>query len=121
MVAIAHRKSSNVYIDMLKVSVLIVSSKKQYTFLIKNNNIGGNILPWESSNGITYQWCIDGADYFVIVLQQTTLRTIVHECVHMAQYILDNKGIGTGIDNTETLAYLVDYLFSEVVKVLGIK
>jgi hypothetical protein len=35
--------------------------------------------------------------------------TLTHEVVHASTFIMENKGIPTGKDNDEVLAYLVEY------------
>jgi len=49
-----------------------------------------------------------------------TSDTLVHECVHVASFILELAGVPVSAKEDEALAYLVGYIWSEVVKKVGI-
>jgi hypothetical protein len=55
-------------------------------------------------------------DCAYIYLKDYTHRVLVHECIHVAQWILDKKWIKTGIKNTEVLAYVTDWIYNEFLK-----
>jgi hypothetical protein len=45
------------------------------------------------------------------------IATLVHECVHAAMAVLDDKGVPISRENDEALAYTIDYLFATLRKV----
>ena len=46
----------------------------------------------------------------------TSLAFLVHEVSHIAHLILNNKNIPCNIDTLEVVAYLEQYLFTEIIK-----
>lgn len=46
--------------------------------------------------------------------------TLVHECVHVASFILDMAGIPVTSKDDEALAYLTGYVWKEVVSKVGV-
>ena len=50
--------------------------------------------------------------YTMVLTPRATRGTWVHECVHMADFIMHSVGIPTGYKNTEVRAYLTAHLFS---------
>lgn len=62
----------------------------------------------------------DGVLWWSIVIEDdATTATVVHECVHMADFIMDKLGIPTGVKNTEVRAYLTADIFRGVMQILG--
>lgn len=43
-------------------------------------------------------------------------RVVVHECVHIVNFIFKSKGIDLHLDNDESQAYLTDYIFELIHK-----
>ncbi len=48
----------------------------------------------------------------------TFAGVIVHEVVHLVDFLLDYKGIETRCVNTETKAYMCEWLFNEVMNLI---
>ena len=44
--------------------------------------------------------------------------SIMHECIHAAQFVLDDKGLNTSHLNTEAVAYLAEYYFTQFLAAL---
>lgn len=56
-------------------------------------------------------------EHIAICIEYTSkASTYCHECLHVAYYILDSKGITCPKSNHEPLAYLMSYLIDEVEK-----
>ena len=56
---------------------------------------------------------VDGKAWFGLVIKpEATRATWAHECVHIADFVMDHIGIPTGVKNTEVRAYLVGHLFA---------
>lgn len=49
---------------------------------------------------------------------KVTLQVLVHECVHIVNFIFKAKGIVLDVDNDELQAYLTDWVFNEINKTL---
>lgn len=77
----------------------------------------GVFIPIEHETGETIKilWLkkFDGSIYDIGVVS--------HECVHAAQYILDDCGIDVDWNGTEQVAYLQEWLFKEILKGLEFK
>lgn len=57
----------------------------------------------------------EGVTWFCAYLPKVIkIHTLAHECVHLANLILDQAGVQTTATNDEALAYLVDHLVREV-------
>lgn len=57
----------------------------------------------------------------VIGVFDGNLYTLVHECVHAAMAVLQQVGIDPLSNNSESLAYLVDWLVAQGVKALNLR
>lgn len=55
----------------------------------------------------------DQSGAFFILVKSKSVPLVVHECAHVAVYILSCLGISYDVDNQEPLAYLSEYLFKE--------
>lgn len=60
--------------------------------------------------------CESGAVIFLLVASD--LRTLCHESVHAAWFVLDCARIKVEVDNHEALAYLTDWIFHTASKCL---
>ena len=60
--------------------------------------------------------CTDGAIVFLLVADD--LRTLCHESVHAAWFLLDHARIKVDVHNHEALAYLTDWIFDTTQKAL---
>ncbi len=55
-----------------------------------------------------------------MVLPEGVANSIIaHECVHVADYLMDHVGIPMGVECTEVRAYLVGYMISEIEANIG--
>lgn len=55
-----------------------------------------------------------GEEWFSLIITKSARDgTLVHECVHMADFIMESLGIPTGVENTEIRAYLTQHIFCE--------
>ena len=72
------------------------------------NNLGYQFAS-ETLGGV----CIHKGDDTYIFMFEDKISTIMHECVHAAQMSLDYRGVPTGVENTEGVAYLAAWIFDE--------
>ncbi len=57
----------------------------------------------------------NGAARFSMVIKpEATKATWAHECVHIADFVMDHLSLPTGVENTEVRAYLVGHLFANL-------
>lgn len=62
----------------------------------------------------------DGLAWFsMVITRRANMSTWAHECVHVADFIMDHLGIPTGAENTEIRGYLVGHLFHGLQDGLG--
>lgn len=50
----------------------------------------------------------------MVIKPVATKATWAHECVHIADYVMDYLSLPPGVENTEIRAYLVGHLFSRL-------
>jgi len=48
----------------------------------------------------------------MVIKPHATKATWAHECVHIADFVMDHLGLPSGVENTEIRAYMVGHLFS---------
>ncbi len=60
----------------------------------------------------------DVAWYNMVLPEGIPVKTIVHECSHAIDFIMDDVGVPINVDNTEIRAYLLAELFSDAMKVV---
>ena len=95
--------------DVLSYDVVwfIWSKEEFYNYMIKQNiEVDIDLLNhWFSvcKCCVWYIYLHDKSDYI-----------LVHEIVHIVQWILDDKWINTWFDNTEILAYNIDWCFRKL-------
>jgi len=58
----------------------------------------------------------DGGTYFFMGVFNGNISTLCHECVHIVDWILSNKGIPISAENSEVRAYLTDYVFGSALQ-----
>lgn len=105
------------WLNNLEITVIV--DRKHLKKVIKANKIKKELLslddwddPWV--NGLALVLEIKGYKYFVIMLKDTSDRVLVHESVHMVHYICDEKMIPLVVENSETIAYMTDYLYRKL-------
>lgn len=120
MSAIEIRKNKTVTVEALNTYVIIIDNEKCLNVLRQNKFEEDYLKGAWSCNGHSMVLTHDGSIYYVIVIKKKERRVVVHECVHMAHQICFHKGIPVDIDNSEIIAYLVDFLVEEVLKITKI-
>ena len=92
-----------IYNDTFWFEVVITDKKKHYPYQIP---IRAEAI------------CHIEPDIAHLYIKTKTHRVLVHESIHIGQAILNHKGIKTGYNNTEILAYVTDWIYNEVLKLL---
>ena len=104
------------------LQILVIDKKSDFKRLVKEFRLKGSSVAsdWTDANGSIAVLERDGTTHFVFIFPTKDDRVIVHESVHMAQAITDHKGIPvTAV--SEVLAYLTDYLYSEITTLWRLK
>lgn len=58
---------------------------------------------------------IDGSAWFFMVIpDDLPVWKLAHECVHLADFVMDEVGVPTDVSNSELRAYLVDSIMQQV-------
>ena len=62
------------------------------------------------------QWftSYEGSSVSYLYLKDRSDYILLHECIHIVQGVLARKWIDTGYENTEVLAYNVDWLYRKL-------
>lgn len=61
----------------------------------------------------------DSENKYELVFVNTEPHVIVHECVHLKNYIFKHIGFALSIDNDEIEALFVDWLFKEISNIVN--
>lgn len=59
--------------------------------------------------------------YSLYLGPESTITTWAHECVHLADMIMDRAGIPTEASNTEIRAYITGHLLAQIMALLNVK
>lgn len=112
-------------VALFKQDVLVIDSKKGLKKYIKANgdDIDSEMLidAWETSNAFVYKCTIDNKPWITICIVNKSAASLCHEAVHVAAEIMRNAGIPESDDTEELRAYLVQYVFAETCKIVGIE
>ena len=114
------KKAHTFYSDLYKEGFIFLPgfTQKQVNSLLKKFKVEDSV-DIEGCDGLTV-FCQN----FVLIWSKhkdksiESLSTLVHECVHAANMILDHKGIPMSLENDESQAYLVEWIFENCLKVL---
>lgn len=103
------------------LEVLLVTNKKCFKHFTENNNFPDDYdlsNTWLDNGRSCVMETKQGVCFFVLFLRDHSTRVIIHECVHMIHQICDEKGIPLTVDNSETIAYMTDFLTCKVLSIL---
>lgn len=114
------KKATTFYSDLFKEGFVFLPgyTQKQVNTFLKRFKVEDSI-EIEGCEGLTVF-----SQNFVIIWSKykdksiESLTTLVHESVHAANMILDHKGIPMSLENDESQAYLVEWIFENCYKVL---
>lgn len=101
---------------------LLMTKKKQLDFFADNNEVDMDSDMFECYHGLCFQLETNNmGTVYIVCIHNKEYRTLVHELAHLADMILDEKGIPNTTENTEIRAYLIERLFEESCKALKLK
>lgn len=102
-------------LPLYSCTISFFTSKEELTKATKIESDYEFICFDRMSNGEIY---ILASDLWGSNTEVNFLRCISHECNHAAMCILNNVGVKFDFDNQETLCYLQDFIFSEILSAL---
>lgn len=103
------------HIDVFDTSIPVFTSDKARIKYIEKK--GGNPQPINGKfrGAAPYDVVGDGGVIFSLILpKDAEISTWAHECVHVADLVMDYSGIPTGVKNTEIRAYIVGHLMDQL-------
>lgn len=102
------------------LQILIISDKKSLKkFLSKNQWMENNTINCLDDNGGSYVlFNEENIPHFILYINKISQRVIIHECTHLVHQIMNYKGIPISIDNSEIMAYMTDFLSTQVMNLL---
>ena len=62
---------------------------------------------------------LEGSGYSIIVVPPNQLNLVIHECLHLKNCIWNHIGYKPISNNDEVDAYLIEYLFDQVLKTIN--
>ncbi len=118
------KNAKTIVLDWLNdLEILVITCRKHFNQYVKENGLESDRCSkdWEASNGSCLVIEDDGLEYYTVLIVAKEPRVICHEAVHMAHYICNAKGIPLSMENTETIAYLTDHIFKNIMKICRMK
>ena len=116
---IAPKGSKVVLVDWLNTEILIITTQAQHEEFLKLNEDAPEHFrsAWKENNGYACHVEVSGEPSFIVLLRSR--KVLVHECVHVAEMVMESKGIRFSARNMfEVRAYMIDYVVRLVKKSL---
>lgn len=97
-----------IYADPFKVQIAVLKSFKALCKQFPN------APTFQCANAGAVMWEDEGEMWFAMVIPRgLPVQTIAHECVHAADFIMENAGVPAE-GNTEIRAYLMEHIMTQV-------
>ena len=101
------KKDINIPIFELKLKIVVVDDIKEALEINPNIDTEADSLVIDNNNGTA-----------TIVIASNDMSIIAHECLHVKNAIWNRIGYSPQVLNDEVDAYLLDYIMTEVLKVV---
>lgn len=107
------------------MQIAVICSAKGLHDFVKENWPNGDsdndyIDIWNTSNGAVCMEFVDGDPHIFMMIRNKSHRVVVHESVHLASLVMNQRGIPQNIENDEIMAYLTDHIFTQVCGIVGL-
>lgn len=100
-------------VDVFNVQVGVFRTDKQRCDTMRSIGMEPAAVPSAAFSTAHVDVDDDGQAWFGMVIKEgASFATWAHECVHIADWIMDHVGVPTDAANTEVRAYLVGHLFA---------
>ena len=101
------KKNINIPIFRLKLKIVVVDDIEEALEIDTNINTEADSLVIDNNNGTA-----------TIVIASNDMSIIAHECLHVKNAVWNRIGYSPNPLNDEVDAYLLDYIMTEVLKVV---
>ena len=101
------KKNINIPIFRLKLKIVVVDDIEEALEIDTNINTEADSLVIDNNNGTA-----------TIVIASNDMSIIAHECLHVKNVVWNRIGYSPNPLNDEVDAYLLDYIMTEVLKVV---
>ena len=101
------KKNINIPIFRLKLKIVVVDDIEEALEINPNIDTGADSLVIDHNNGTA-----------TVVIASNDMSIIAHECLHVKNAIWNRIGYSPQVLNDEVDAYLLDYIMTEVLKVV---
>ena len=101
------KKTINIPIFRLKLKIVVVDDIEEALEIDANINTAAESLVIDHNNGTA-----------TIVIASNDMSIIAHECLHVKNAVWNRIGYSPNPVNDEVDAYLLDYIMTEVLKVV---
>ena len=101
------KKNINIPIFRLKLKIVVVDDIEEALEINPNIDTGADSLVIDNNNGTA-----------TVVIASNDMSIIAHECLHVKNAIWNRIGYSPNPLNDEVDAYLLDYIMTEVLKVV---
>lgn len=101
------KKNINIPIFRLKLKIVVVDDIEEALEINPNIDTEANSLVIDNNNGTA-----------TIVIASNDMSIIAHECLHVKNAVWNRIGYSPNPMNDEVDAYLLDYIMTEVLKVV---
>ena len=101
------KKNINIPIFRLKLKIVVVDDIEEALEIDTNINTEADSLVIDHNNGIV-----------TVVIASNDMSIIAHECLHVKNAVWNRIGYSPNPVNDEVDAYLLDYIMTEVLKVV---
>lgn len=109
-----------IHVDVFNLQVAVYRTDEQRCATLRKHGVDPENVPGAAYATAHRDIGPDGQAWFGMVIKdEATLATWAHECVHIADYVMDHIGAPTDASNTEVRAYLVGHLFSGLQEALS--
>ena len=101
------KKNINIPIFRLKLKIVVVDDIEEALEIDSNINTGADSLVIDHNNGTA-----------TVIIASNDMSIIAHECLHVKNAVWNRIGYSPNPLNDEVDAYLLDYIMTEVLKVV---
>ena len=101
------KKNINIPIFRLKLKIVVVDDIEEALEIDSNINTGADSLVIDHNNGTA-----------TVIIASNDMSIIAHECLHVKNAVWNRIGYSPNPVNDEVDAYLLDYIMTEVLKVV---
>lgn len=109
-----------IYIDVFNIQVAVYAKDKDRRKELRKKGFNADNHDEACLASAHMDMGPDGRAWFSMVIKpEATRATWAHECVHIADFLMERVGIPSSTENTEVRAYLVGHIFARLDEMMG--